>query len=616
LGIWALHIVASFLVAMWIAAPRLGVAATYHVSPKGSNTPPYDTYAKAAHSIQDAIDQAMPLDTVRIGAGVYRPDTTILLEDSVVVLGAGTDSTVIFPQHQYSLAISLKRDRDGGGFEFHRCTVRGYGTPPLHSTPRQTGLFTSLVPAKCVVSGNSFRFCRIAVDLGNANTEVYDNDFDSNGIAISVNFDGPYDIHHNRIRGHGVVGGIQSLFPLLGPTRIHHNVLLMEETGGIGFTNVGDSLWIENNLIVYGHSRALFTYCNCAAAIIRNNTVVRRWTLPGYDPGMAGFTAESGRPVTVSNNLFLGQGGVITVTRGDRLDFTYNVLWGLGSDSMGRDALDFPASPIGDTVGNRFVFPLVAFTDMAVTTDSLFRLEAGSPLIDGGDPSLTDRDHTRSDIGWTGGPEGQTYEYPQLPPGPPDSVTLALVGDVVMVAWRANPEGDLSGYRIYRGRCRGFWREHLIPRASVGQPIFEDTLIDDGVGVYYLVTAVDTAGLESAPSTEAALLLPGAEDIVCPAPVPGDFGIRRVYPNPFNDGVTIEFGRGQESADSEAAVSLEVFNILGQRVRTLAAPKGETESRVRWDGRTGGGAPAASGVYFLRLQAGSLADVRRVVLIR
>ncbi len=43
----------------------------FYVSPAGSNEPPYDTWGKAAHAIQDALDLAGGGDTVWVGDGTY-----------------------------------------------------------------------------------------------------------------------------------------------------------------------------------------------------------------------------------------------------------------------------------------------------------------------------------------------------------------------------------------------------------------------------------------------------------------------------------------------------------------------------------------------------------------
>ncbi len=85
---------------------------------------------------------------------------------------------------------------------------------------------------------------------------------------------------------------------------------------------------------------------------------------------------------------------------------------------------------------------------------------------------------------------------------------------------------------------------------------------------------------------------------------PEAFALQANYPNPFNPTTTIRY-----QVAVGAPVRLEIFDVLGQRVRTLIA---ETQAagfhRVVWDSRDDGGRAVAAGVYLYRLQAGNLAD--------
>ena len=84
------------------------------------------------------------------------------------------------------------------------------------------------------------------------------------------------------------------------------------------------------------------------------------------------------------------------------------------------------------------------------------------------------------------------------------------------------------------------------------------------------------------------------------------------YPNPFNPVTAISF---QLSALSQ--VKLEIYNTLGQRVRTLInARKAAGSYTVSWDGRNDAGHPLASGVYLYRLKAGNFVQTRKMVLLR
>jgi hypothetical protein len=88
--------------------------------------------------------------------------------------------------------------------------------------------------------------------------------------------------------------------------------------------------------------------------------------------------------------------------------------------------------------------------------------------------------------------------------------------------------------------------------------------------------------------------------------------LARAVPNPFNVSTEIEFGIA-----SRDHVRLEVFNVLGQRVRTLVDETLEPDlySR-RWDGLTDRGQRVAAGLYFYRLEASGLEVTKRVVLVR
>lgn len=84
------------------------------------------------------------------------------------------------------------------------------------------------------------------------------------------------------------------------------------------------------------------------------------------------------------------------------------------------------------------------------------------------------------------------------------------------------------------------------------------------------------------------------------------------YPNPFNPTTTISF-----ALNYSAQVSLDIFNITGQRVTTLIDSYLETgEHAVFWDGRDQSGNAVASGIYFYRLEADGFAVTKKMVLLK
>lgn len=88
--------------------------------------------------------------------------------------------------------------------------------------------------------------------------------------------------------------------------------------------------------------------------------------------------------------------------------------------------------------------------------------------------------------------------------------------------------------------------------------------------------------------------------------------LKQNYPNPFNPSTTIEFelAKGQQ-------VMLEVFNVLGQKVETLANrffPAGL--HKVTWDAETDDGQPLPSDVYLYRLKSESISETKKMLLIK
>ncbi len=94
--------------------------------------------------------------------------------------------------------------------------------------------------------------------------------------------------------------------------------------------------------------------------------------------------------------------------------------------------------------------------------------------------------------------------------------------------------------------------------------------------------------------------------------VPDNFTLYNPYPNPFNPDVYIDF-----VLIFPQKIELSVFNSLGKQIKVLInAFKQEGPYHISWDGRSGFGSDAPSGVYFIRLQALNHTRVKKIVLIK
>lgn len=95
-------------------------------------------------------------------------------------------------------------------------------------------------------------------------------------------------------------------------------------------------------------------------------------------------------------------------------------------------------------------------------------------------------------------------------------------------------------------------------------------------------------------------------------PIPKVLELDQNFPNPFNPVTTIRFGLPQETR-----VSLKIYNLLGQEVRTLISGLKEAGyHEIQWDGRNAVGAGVASGIYVYRIQAGKEIVTRRLNFLK
>ena len=93
---------------------------------------------------------------------------------------------------------------------------------------------------------------------------------------------------------------------------------------------------------------------------------------------------------------------------------------------------------------------------------------------------------------------------------------------------------------------------------------------------------------------------------------PDNLVLRAIGPNPFQSRVTLAY-----DLPKSGAVSLRIYDIAGRLVRSLV---GEVQNAgphvVEWNGHDDNGAAIQSGLYFCRLDAGGVSDVRRLVRVR
>jgi len=96
------------------------------------------------------------------------------------------------------------------------------------------------------------------------------------------------------------------------------------------------------------------------------------------------------------------------------------------------------------------------------------------------------------------------------------------------------------------------------------------------------------------------------------AGVPKNYILQQNFPNPFNSSTRISF-----YLPKKGKVNLEVYNILGQRIRILAEKEEEPGLKIiSWEGKDDRGLSVPTGIYFYRLTAQDFVDTKKMVYLK
>ncbi len=187
------------------------------------------------------------------------------------------------------------------------------------------------------------------------------------------------------------------------------------------------------------------------------------------------------------------------------------------------------------------------------------------------------------------------------------SYTLENQDNAVKLNWKTAAEVDNQGFILERSEQpnRGFEQvasyqssSNLKGQGTVSQETSYEYVdygkFKHGETYYYRLSDVDIAGNRNVLETKAITR-------------PDAYSLEQNYPNPFNPVTTITF-----SLQKPGKTVLEVYNILGQKVKTLLNDELKAGTHIqRWDARG-----YASGVYFYRLQSGGFMQIKKMMLVK
>jgi len=160
-------------------------------------------------------------------------------------------------------------------------------------------------------------------------------------------------------------------------------------------------------------------------------------------------------------------------------------------------------------------------------------------------------------------------------------------------------ERSLDGYNVYIN-------DELQNDAPIAATYYVDLSATEG-NVYYVTAVYTNPDGESAASNTVTF-----EDNDGNAIEPVITSLNGNYPNPFNPKTAISF-----SVSETSKVSIVIYNILGQKVKTMVNDIVEAGNHtITWNGTTDNGKTVGSGMYFYKMKNGRYTSTKKMILIK
>ncbi len=91
----------------------------------------------------------------------------------------------------------------------------------------------------------------------------------------------------------------------------------------------------------------------------------------------------------------------------------------------------------------------------------------------------------------------------------------------------------------------------------------------------------------------------------------GDWQLFQNYPNPFNPSTYIKF-----SIPKSAFISIEIYNVMGQRIKSLVNAKlNSGMHQINWDGTNDQGLKVSAGTYLLMMKSEDFIQTRKMMMV-
>ncbi len=210
-------------------------------------------------------------------------------------------------------------------------------------------------------------------------------------------------------------------------------------------------------------------------------------------------------------------------------------------------------------------------------------------------------------------PEGEVEDYQTsiIVPIELSTFTATSAENGVHLQWVTQSETDNMGFHLYRSTKKNASYNRItsnrIEGAGNSQSLkrYEhfDRDVQAGKTYYYQLEDISYNGI---------ITRHGPIRVEHSPQAPQDFRLNQNYPNPFNPETRIDF-----SLAVSAKVSLTVYNIQGQRVRSLIdEPMNPGVHSVKWDGRDQNGNLVPAGIYLYTLRCNNMTETKKMSFLK
>lgn len=194
-------------------------------------------------------------------------------------------------------------------------------------------------------------------------------------------------------------------------------------------------------------------------------------------------------------------------------------------------------------------------------------------------------------------------------------------GKGIQLNWATHSELNNRGFRIYRSESstKDFYKiadfeshSELLGSGNSSNLLsyeFLDRKVEYGNKYFYQLADVDIANFETLQEKIVEVSVDAPEDEIIEK---FEYELAQNFPNPFNPETSISY-----SLERESFVNLEVYNLLGQKVKSLVSVKQKAgKHSATWDGTDESGKVVSSGIYYYKIQAGNFTENRKMVFLK